>query len=184
MVSSFDKDCVATSHEIGKRVQRAVEEGNLENISFFFSVRENFSQKYGATSTHSSNNLNLSSEKKRKTAEPEVTEVDCEASPVLVESEEESDGGEETTLDAMNSGENSDVVEAIDNVNETLKDVVKVLQAFRRQSRSLSNIAQFSAQELPEVDAGNHGADCKNVKFRGAILNYGPGKDHQSMHVS
>ena len=76
----------------------------------------------------------------------------------------------------MNTGETSDVVEAIDNVNETLKDVVKVLQAFRRQSRSLRNIAQFSAQELPEVDAGNHGADCEEVKVGDVILNSGPGK--------
>ena len=56
----------------------------------------------------------------------------------------------------MNPGGNSDV-EAIDNVNETLKDVVKMLQAFRPQSRSLRNIAQFSAQELSEADAGNQG---------------------------
>ena len=169
-VSSFDKDCVATSTEIGKRLQRALEEENLEDLSFS-SVRENVSQKLRATSTQSSNNLNVSSkEKKRKTAE--VTEVDREASPVLVESEEDSDEGEDTTLDAVNTGETSDVVEAIDNVNETLKDVVKVLQAFRRQSRSLRNIAQFSAQELPEVDAGNHGADCEECYFE-----FWPGKN-------
>ena len=125
IVSSFDEDFVATSTEIGKRLQRAVEEENLEDLSFS-SVRENVSQKLRATSTQSSNNLNVSSkEKKRKTAEPEVTEVDREASPVLVESEEDSDEGEYTTLDAVNTGETSDVVEAIDNVNETLKDVVK-----------------------------------------------------------
>ena len=176
IVSTFDKDCVATSTEIGKRLQRAVEEENLEDLSFS-SVRENVSQKLRATSTQSSNNLNVcSKEKKRKTAEPEVTEVDREASTVLVETEEDSDEGEDTTLDAVNTGETSVVVEAIDNVNETLKDVVKVLQAFRRQSRSLRIIAQFSAQELPEVDAGNHGADCEEVKVGDVILNSGPGK--------
>ena len=175
-VSSFDKDCVGTSTEIGKRLQRAVEEEKLEYFPFS-SVREKVSQKLRATSTQSSNNLNLSSkEKKRKTAEPEETEVDYEASPVFVESEEESDEGEDTTLDAMNSGETSDVVETIDNVNETLKDVVQVLQAFRRQSRSLRNVAQFSTQELPEVDAGNHRADCEEVKVGDVVLNSGPGK--------
>ena len=84
----------------------------------------------------------------------------------------------------MNSGETSDVVEAIVNVNETLKDVVKVLQGLGRQSRSWRNIAQFSAQQFPEVNAGNHGAFCEEVKVGDVILNSGPGKTHQSMRVS
>ena len=97
-------------------MKRAVEEENFENLSFS-SVRENVCQKLGATSTQSSNNLNLSlMEKKRKAAEAEVTELDCGASLFFVESEEDSDEGEDTTLDAMNSGEILDVLEAIDNV--------------------------------------------------------------------